>query len=54
VTGPLAEALWPHGVYLAAVILGVSGQKGGRTNYARVQKIYCGSLSKTQTPIAQL
>jgi hypothetical protein len=36
--GPLAEALWPKEVYLTAAILGSSRQKGGRTNYDRVQK----------------
>jgi hypothetical protein len=38
VKGPLAEALCPRQVYLTAIILGIPGQKGGRTNYARVQK----------------
>jgi hypothetical protein len=38
VGGPLAEALWPHQVYVTPIILGVPGHKGGRTNYARVQK----------------
>jgi hypothetical protein len=38
VKGPLAEALWRRQVYLSPIILGVPGHKGGRTNYARVQK----------------
>jgi hypothetical protein len=38
INGPLAEVLWPHQVYLTPIILGVPGQKGGRTNYARVQR----------------
>jgi hypothetical protein len=38
VGGPLAEALWPRQVYLTPIILGVPGQKGGRTSYARVEK----------------
>lgn len=38
VGGPLAEALWPNQVYLKPIILGIPGHKGGRTNYARVQK----------------
>ncbi len=38
VKGPLADALFPHQVYLTPIILGVPGHKGGRTNYARLQK----------------
>ena len=38
VKGPLAETLWPRGVLLTPIILGVPGHKGGRTNYARVRK----------------
>jgi len=34
----LAEVLWPHKVYLTAILLGVPGHKGGRPNYARVRK----------------
>ena len=34
----LSEVLWPRQVYLIPVLLGVPGQKGGRTNYARVKK----------------
>ncbi len=34
----LAEALWPHKVYLTPILLGVPGHKGGRPNYARVKK----------------
>ena len=38
VKGPLAEALWSNHVLLAPIILGVPGQKGGRTNYVRLKK----------------
>jgi hypothetical protein len=38
VSGPLAEVLWPRQIYITPIILGVPGQKGGRTNYARVEK----------------
>ncbi len=38
VSGPLAEVLWTHQVYVTPIILGVPGHKGGRTNYARVEK----------------
>ena len=38
VKGPLAEVLASHGVYITAIILGVPGQKGGRTKYVRVEK----------------
>ena len=38
VSGPLAEAFWPLQVYLTPIILGVPGQKGGRTSYARVER----------------
>ena len=34
----LAPFLWPSDVYVTAIILGVPGHKGGRTNYARVKK----------------
>jgi hypothetical protein len=34
----LAPALRRHQVYLNPIVLGVPGQKGGRVNYARVQK----------------
>lgn len=33
----LAAALWPHGVHLTPILLGVPGHKGGRPNYARVK-----------------
>jgi hypothetical protein len=46
VAGPLAEALWPHQVYLTPIIVGVPGHKGGRTNYARVQRIFFDNSSK--------
>jgi hypothetical protein len=38
VNGPLAEVLSYRQVYVTPVILGVPGHKGGRTNYARVEK----------------
>jgi hypothetical protein len=38
VSGPLAEALWVRQVYVIPIILGVPGHRGGRTNYARVEK----------------
>lgn len=38
VAGPLAEALLPYQVYLTPIVLGVPGHRGGRTNYARVEK----------------
>jgi len=38
VNNVLAPALWRHQVYLNPIVLGVPGQKGGRVNYARVQK----------------
>lgn len=38
VKGPLAETLWQRQVYPTPIILGVPGHKGGRPNYARVQK----------------
>ena len=34
----LAPFLWPDDVYVTAIILGVPGHKGGRTNYPRVRK----------------
>jgi len=34
----LAPTLWPRGVYLTPITLGIPGQKGGNTNYARVKK----------------
>ncbi|HZT28660.1 MAG TPA: DUF4276 family protein [Bryobacteraceae bacterium] len=34
----LAEALWPSGVSLTPIVLGVPGHKGGAANYARVKK----------------
>ena len=34
----LAPFLWASEVYLSAIILGVPGHKGGKTNYARVKK----------------
>ena len=38
VEGPLAEAFGPQQLYLTAPILGLPGQKGGRTSYDRVRK----------------
>jgi hypothetical protein len=49
VQGPLAETLSSHRVYLTAIILGVPGQKGGRTNYARVQKDLLRQLKQDRT-----
>ena len=49
VEGPLAEALWPHQVYLTPIILGVPGHKGGRTSYARVQKDLLRQLKQDRT-----
>jgi hypothetical protein len=34
----LAPELWPRQVFLTPIIIGVPGQKGGRTNYARLKK----------------
>ena len=34
----LAPALWPRGVYLTPIILGVPGHRGGNPNYARVKR----------------
>jgi hypothetical protein len=49
VKGPLAEALWQHEVHLIPIILGVPGHKGGRTNYARVQKDLLRQLKQDRT-----
>lgn len=38
VKGPLAEAFCHCQVYLTPIVLGVPGHKGGRANYARLQK----------------
>ena len=38
VKGPLGEVLSARQVYVIPIILGVPGHKGGRTNYARVEK----------------
>src|SRR5271157_846368 len=38
VNNVLAPALWRYQVYLNPIVLGVPGQKGGRVDYARVQK----------------
>ena len=42
----LAPFLWPANVYISAIILGVPGHKGGRTNYARVKKDVLRQLSE--------
>jgi Domain of unknown function (DUF4276) len=34
----LAPYLWPRGIFLMPMLLGVPGHKGGRVNYARLQK----------------
>src|SRR5258707_8467443 len=39
----------PHQVYLTPIILGVPGHKGGRTNYARVQKDLIRQLKQDTT-----
>jgi hypothetical protein len=49
IKGPLAEALWRRQVYLTPIILGVPGHKGGRTNYARVQKDLLRQLKQDPT-----
>jgi hypothetical protein len=49
VKGPLAEALWQHQVYLTPIVLGVPGHKGGRPNYARVQKDLLRQLKQDAT-----
>ena len=41
----LAPFLWPEGVDVSAITLGVPGHKGGRTNYARVKKDVLRQLS---------
>jgi hypothetical protein len=38
VKGPLAEVMWSRQVFVTPIILGVPGQKGGRTKYVRVEK----------------
>ena len=42
----LAPSLWPLSVYVIAIVLGVPGHKGGRTNYARVKKDVLRQLSE--------
>ena len=49
VKGPLAEVLWANQVYLSPIILGVPGHKGGRANYARVQKDLLRQLKQDPT-----
>ena len=34
----LADTLWPSDIHPIPILLGVPGQKGGRTNYARVRR----------------
>lgn len=48
VKGPLAEVLWPHQVFVTPIILGVPGQKGGRTKYVRVEKDILRQLKQDQ------
>jgi len=49
VKGPLAEMFWPRRVYFTLIILGVPGQKGGRTNYERVRKDLLRQLKQDPT-----
>ena len=42
----LAEALWPCRVLLTPIILGVPGHRGGRVNYARVERDLIGTLKQ--------
>lgn len=49
VNNVLAEMLWPRQIYLTPVLLGIPGQKGGRTNYARVKKDILLHLKQDQT-----
>lgn len=48
VKGPLAQALWPHRVYITPIILGVPGHKGGRTAYVRLEKDILRQLKQDQ------
>jgi hypothetical protein len=38
VNNVLAPFLWPRAIYIAPLVLGVPGHKGGNVNYARVKK----------------
>jgi hypothetical protein len=51
IKGPLAEDFWRRQiqVHLTPIILGVPGHKGGRTNYARVQKDLLRQLKQDPT-----
>ena len=49
IKGPLAEVLWPHGIYLHPIILGIPGHRGGRVNYARVQRDILRQLKQDQS-----
>ncbi len=48
VKGPLAKALWPRQVFVTPIILGVPGQKGGRTKYVRLKKDILKQLKQDQ------
>jgi hypothetical protein len=45
----LAPLLWASQVFLTAIILGVPGHRGGRTNYARVKKDVLRQLKEDRT-----
>ena len=45
----LAPLLWRREVYVTAIIIGVPGHKGGRTNYARVKKDVLVQLRQDRT-----
>jgi len=45
----LAPLLWASEIYLNAIILGVPGHRGGRTNYARVKKDVLRRLKEDRT-----
>ncbi len=48
VKGPLAEVLSLRQVYITPIILGIPGQKGGRTSYVRVEKDILRQLKQDQ------
>jgi hypothetical protein len=45
----LAPFLWERRIFLTPIIVGVPGQKGGRTNYARVKKDVLMLLNQDRT-----
>lgn len=45
----LAPALWPHGIHLDAILLGVPGHKGGNPRYARVKRDLVTQLKQDRT-----